>query len=347
MSGLRDIRERTNERASIAVIQSVNNASAVVHAALEDGGYDAAIVARRDVDQIPMDGNVVIVCPQEALTHATIQSLTSAFLAQPDWSAVPFVLIVDGDRRSEEIRIKLADLFAVANIVILTRPLSNLAFRSVIRAAVEGRRRQLEIRQHLLFQQELQHELNHRVKNTFATCHAIFQISLRQSSDQHELAAKFSARLNALSKVHDLLFAAGMEMMAVGRLIESVLEPYGDARDRFEVAGPALYLDRERALSLALVINELATNAAKYGALSVPHGKLHISWSRGSDRVQLVWAERNGPAVNAPVKLGYGTRFITASLSRLSGKADYDFQPKGLIVTISAPADEFLSQDET
>ena len=178
-------------------------------------------------------------------------------------------------------------------------------------------------------------ELNHRVKNTLATVQAL----ARQTFGKLEGAAVevFTDRLIALSGAHDLLTRGGWSKADLGELMQVCTRAHGE---RVECAGPDVSLDPHTAVALSMVFHELATNSAKYGALSAPTGRVGVNWriDRETGRLNVVWAETGGPAVVAPSKPSFGTRLIDNSIRReLKGAAHFDFRPQGLVFEASLP----------
>ncbi|WP_338036640.1 PAS domain-containing sensor histidine kinase [Arvimicrobium flavum] len=187
-------------------------------------------------------------------------------------------------------------------------------------------------------QRVLMNELKHRVKNVLATVRAIAMQTFRD--EEHRLArAAFDARLLALARAHDLLTAESWSGAELSALIAEVLSPYD--RGNFEIGGPRLRLPSEVVLPFSLALHELATNAAKYGALSVPSGQVSIRWSIMDDdspRLSLSWTERGGPAVHIPSHKGFGSRLVEGLLSvQLGGEVRIDYAAKGLVCEIDAP----------
>jgi two-component sensor histidine kinase len=186
---------------------------------------------------------------------------------------------------------------------------------------------------------EVMAELNHRVKNTLATVQAIARQSFRSGPLDSRARETFEARLQALSRAHDLLTRENWDGTDMASVVAQVLAPY--QRQRFEIGGPELRLTPRVALALTLALHELATNAAKYGALSVPTGRVTITWTvRPSDppHLALRWQERSGPPVSPPSQKGFGSRLIERSLAlELAGEVHISYEPNGVLCDISAP----------
>ena len=189
-------------------------------------------------------------------------------------------------------------------------------------------RRRIERHQNLLLD-----ELNHRVKNTLSTVQAMAMQTLKGV----DMTARdsFLARLFALSSQHDLLTLDNWEGASFEGVVRRALRPWrDDERPRFTVEGPAVHLDPKRALALGMGFHELATNAAKYGALSNTNGGIAVSWALEPDgkSLKLTWRERGGPVIAAPGRKGFGLRLIEHGLGReLGGVVRLDFQPEGLV----------------
>jgi len=187
-------------------------------------------------------------------------------------------------------------------------------------------------------QQLLVNELNHRVKNTLATVQSIAAQTFRDEADT-PARRWFDDRLMALSRVHDILNREHWEGAALGDIVLQSVAPLGDPqRRRFTIDGPELRIPPGMALSLAMALHELCTNAAKYGALSGRDGQVAIGWSARQDRLQFRWQETGGPPVRPPAAKGFGARLIERGLAReLGGSARLDFAPGGVVCEIDAP----------
>ncbi len=185
-------------------------------------------------------------------------------------------------------------------------------------------------------QQLMINELNHRVKNTLAVVQSLARHSLREGGAKG--LEQFNDRIYALASAHDLLTRRSWEGAELEELLAGALRPY-ESQVSFD--GPATPLAPNAAVALAMIFHELATNASKYGALSVETGRVDVTW-RAEGRTQLVvtWRERGGPAVKPPKHTGFGSRLITASLrGDLAGAAAFDYAPEGLtcVLTLLAP----------
>lgn len=187
-------------------------------------------------------------------------------------------------------------------------------------------------------------ELNHRVKNTLAIVQGIAQQSFKGTVDPATARRAFEGRLAALSEAHNLLTREHWGAVSMKQIIGDAVAPHGDAA-RFTIEGPDLPILPKTAISLALAVHELSTNAVKHGALSQPEGQVAIRWTcverDGRTRLALIWEERGGPKVTAPTRRGFGTRMIERGLAaELGGAVTIDFRPEGLVCTVDAPLPE-------
>jgi len=171
-------------------------------------------------------------------------------------------------------------------------------------------------------QQLLLLELEHRIKNTMALVEAIVGQTFRTASSKEDAESIIGGRLRALSHAHDALIHVNWSRTDIASVVNKALEPHRKGEGRIWISGAQTEISSRRALTLVLALHELATNAVKYGALSVPSGKVEITWkvlhANGSETLQFVWKETGGPTVTAPTKRGFGSRLIESTL-----KADF------------------------
>lgn len=172
-------------------------------------------------------------------------------------------------------------------------------------------------------------ELAHRLKNKLATLQSIVSYQLRQYP---QIRDDILSRLSALSVTDGLVIAAEGRGAHLHDILSAELAPYGASRVFLE--GPDTFLSPKLALTMALVFHELATNAAKHGALSDSVGRVSISWMVSERQLRLRWHESGGPTVAAPYSRGFGTRLLSGALDQFDGKLDMAFEPAGLVCTI-------------
>jgi two-component sensor histidine kinase/CheY-like chemotaxis protein len=209
--------------------------------------------------------------------------------------------------------------------------------RALAESQATAERRRAEQRLQLLVG-----ELGHRVKNTLATVSSIARLTLKRSRGLEEFERAFLGRLNALAEAHALVFRANWGETDLRRIIERTVAPFARDEGDFRLDGPPLQLPPKPALSLSLIIHELATNAVKYGALSSEKGFVAVSWRLDprDDQVKLRWKEAGGPTVRKPDSRGFGAQLIERSTRyELDGRAAMDFAPDGLDCRLDFPSD--------
>ncbi len=199
-------------------------------------------------------------------------------------------------------------------------------------------RKQADERQALLLA-----ELNHRVKNSLAVLQAIAERTMENAPSPETFVEAFSGRLRALAEAHTLLSDSEWQGPDVKQMIEIQVRPYsGGSMERINCTGPAIKLQPDLSLSIAFVLHELTTNAAKHGSLSVPEGRLDVTWDRvqrkGRDYLELSWIESGGPPVKVPTRKGFGSKLIDESLEfAFDGGVTRQFEPGGATAQIVVP----------
>jgi PAS domain S-box-containing protein len=186
-------------------------------------------------------------------------------------------------------------------------------------------------------------ELNHRVKNTLATVQSLASQTLRNTERSADARPMFEARLLALSRAHDVLTRQSWQGASLREVVDRALEPFRTGNDRIRVEGVDVRLSPKQALALSMALHELATNAAKYGALSNDGGRIEVAWRvalDGGAELQLTWTESGGPPVVPPARTGFGSRLIQRSLALdLGGATSIEYRPQGLVCVIKTPVE--------
>jgi two-component sensor histidine kinase len=181
-------------------------------------------------------------------------------------------------------------------------------------------------------------ELHHRIKNTLATVSAIASQSLRTATSVELGRQAIEGRLIALGRAHDLLLQARWTSTGLAHIVRGATEPY-ESRDtaRFSISGPEIKIISSSVIALAMTFNELCTNATKFGALSVPAGRIEIGWTIDQERLRLTWSEKDGPPVHPPTRRSFGTRMIETLGKQLGGEAHLAYEPAGFVYTLDVP----------
>jgi two-component sensor histidine kinase len=203
-------------------------------------------------------------------------------------------------------------------------------------------------------------ELHHRIKNTLATVSAIASQSLRNVPGAEHAQHAIEGRLLALGRAHDLLLQARWSSADLGKIVRGATEAFDNPDvPKFLIAGPDVRMTSGAVIAIAMTLNELCTNTTKFGALSVPAGRVEIAWTldprtqdyktpdhRTSDRkipdqrpqrLRLTWTEKDGPAVQPPEKRSFGTRLIETLGKQLNGVVALTYEPSGFVYALDVP----------
>lgn len=203
-----------------------------------------------------------------------------------------------------------------------------------------------QLRDSLRRQELLANEMGHRVKNVFAVTESIVRLTAGRAESSMDLAESLSRRLGALAEAHALARGTSLEEdseVDLNELLGVIIRPFQDAASsRVALSGPAVGCGPHSASALALVIHELATNAAKYGALTRPSGRVQIDWSRDEDKIVLTWRETSGPRIDsAPETDGFGSTLIRRTVTRqFRGELDEQWQPEGFVCRMTLSAEK-------
>ena len=183
-------------------------------------------------------------------------------------------------------------------------------------------------------------ELHHRIKNTLATVNAIASQSLRTATSIEHGRQAIEGRLIALGRAHDLLMQVSWANASLVATVRGATEPY-DAKGvgHFSITGPDIGITSGAVIALAMTFNELCTNTTKFGALSVPAGRIEIAWTvdEETQRLLLTWTEVGGPAVEAPTRRSFGTRMMGSLGQQLNGTVQLDYLPSGFVYVLDVP----------
>lgn len=205
--------------------------------------------------------------------------------------------------------------------------------------AAKKERENLQLLENDAYQKEMSLELAHRMKNQLALVQAIVSQTLRSATDIETLSATLNGRIGVLGKAHDMLIHGAAGHAYVEDIVGDTLAIYDDTR--LKMSGPKVEIAPRSALSLSLILHELGTNAAKYGALSTSEGMIEIRWTVSNDiepEFEMVWQEVGGPQVAEPSRRGAGSRLIMAGLGAGS-RVSLDYEPTGLRCNVTVPFD--------
>lgn len=321
----------------------------------KDADYLCRLLAEHDIDAAhspdvdDLDAQLaesagVLVATHEALTPEVLKTVATHLQAQPAWSEMPIVVLLDRASPNRRVRAELARSWPRSRQLFYERPVSAVELLSGIQSALLVRLRQRDVGDHIEREIELRRELNHRVKNILASVSSIFHMTRRGAGSIEELTEDFSGRLTALSNVHSAVFRADGETVSIREIADLTFAPYRvNGKDRIVTRGPDLILTREGGTTLALCLHELTTNAIKYGALSDPAGRVSFRWSLDDDVVSVEWNESGGPPVIEPTRAGYGTRYLRSALTGLFAQPPIiEFRASGLFCKASGSASRIV-----
>jgi two-component sensor histidine kinase len=177
-------------------------------------------------------------------------------------------------------------------------------------------------------------EMNHRVKNTLATLHAIAMQTLHNAPDLESATEALSRRIRSMALANDLLIQGAESGVDLKAVASRALEAFADSR--IDISGPSMEVSPKHVLSLSMAFHELATNATKYGALSAPEGRVKLAWKAANNVLLLNWAESGGPKVAPPTRHGFGSHLLEVVVRDIGGASVFDFRPDGVRCTITA-----------
>jgi len=187
-------------------------------------------------------------------------------------------------------------------------------------------------------------ELRHRVRNILSVVQALVSRTLAEASIAESHQAQVAGRLQALADAHDLLVNSDWQGVSIAKIIKTELKPFGD---RIEIDGEDLMLQASAVQSLALVIHELTTNAAKHGAFANGSGKVRVSWAvKGSDgnaRLHFLWQERGGPPAKIPLREGLGSKLLKTAMRSEGGEPHLIYGEEGLTYQFEVPVSALLA----
>lgn len=332
------VEDITAERASRERERAIQQRLEIALSAADQGVWDFDLLTRemiysdraKEIYGLPLDRPVSYETIRDA-THPDDYPFTSAQLLRSIDPAIR-------ERSRYEYRIVRPDgsirwALAFGEAVFDGPPGTERAVRYVGTIQDVTEAKQAERRQQLLVA-----ELDHRVKNTLAVVQGIAYQTLRGGDVPEAVAEAFAGRLQALASAHDILVNAGFESADLLGLARAVLAVHDGGGRRVHLEGEPVPISPQLAVNLAMAFHELATNAVKYGALSVPGGRVDLAWTLDGGRLNITWRESGGPPVAVPEGEGFGSRMIRRALaSESGGEVSLDFRPGGLLCRIDAP----------
>lgn len=279
------------------------------------------------------NGAALSVVVEEVVATEDLACLAEWIGSQPAWSDFPIVVLTGhGDMPGRnQLAQRLQDI--LGNVSFLERPFHPSTLVSVVRSALRSRRRQYQARDLLDRQDLLARELQHRTKNLLAVIQAIASASLRESQGREA----FFDRLHALAKAQDLIIEGAGRGALMKDVVRTALESFGT---RVAVDGPPVFLNPNTAQGFALIMHELATNAAKHGALSTDSGAVSVHWSIDTSSAEpaivFKWQERGGPPVTPPKRKGFGNILLERAVPTCGSPPHFDYSREGFSYQVRA-----------
>lgn len=338
---------------SVLIHAPLGGDAKAIAAQVEACGKSARICGRvKDLAQIVTEvgpeETLLCIVSEEGAGPDTGEVLAQAFETEPHWARLPVLFLVANAQKPPP-AVRLLDRRKNAPpFLVLGRPCRPAVLRHAIDVQAEARRRQFETRDLLerLEKEErrsrfLLSELRHRTRNSLAVLQAMFNMSVRSAKNVEDLRRAFGDRLNSLSVANGRLSEDGAGRVGLSDLVKEHVQPYTTASDQLRLSGPDVFLDEHTAFDFALVAHELATNAAKYGALSRAEGRVEVDWVREpeADLLRVTWRERGGPSVQTPTRQGLGSRLIYGFSPGTRG-AEVEFGTEGLVWTGWMPSED-------
>ena len=275
--------------------------------------------------QAMVGAGALMIVPNRAMSSADEASRSATSIGPSPRSAQEVVLLAEND--SLRLLLEQAGIDAKALLA---------------QAGIDAREREAADK----LQKLILGELHHRIKNTLATVSAIASQSFRAAPSIEHGQKAMEGRLAALGRAHDLLMQVSWANASLTHTLSGATEPY-DSRGarRFHFNGPDIRITSGAVIALAMTLNELCTNTTKFGALSIPAGRVEIAWTidEVKQRLRFVWTERGGPAVEPPTRRSFGTRMMESLGQQLNGQVQLAYEPSGFIYTLDVPLGSLIA----
>jgi two-component sensor histidine kinase/CheY-like chemotaxis protein len=275
--------------------------------------------------QAMVGAGALMIVPNRAMSSADEASRSATSIGPSPRSAQEVVLLAEND--SLRLLLEQAGIDAKALLA---------------QAGIDAREREAADK----LQKLILGELHHRIKNTLTTVSAIASQSFRAAPSIEHGQKAMEGRLAALGRAHDLLMQVSWANASLTHTLSGATEPY-DSRGarRFHFNGPDIRITSGAVIALAMTLNELCTNTTKFGALSIPAGRVEIAWTidEVKQRLRFVWTERGGPAVEPPTRRSFGTRMMESLGQQLNGQVQLAYEPSGFIYTLDVPLGSLIA----
>lgn len=289
---------------------------------------------REFIAEIKLGAGFAVLCEDLASTSPFLEQIDEWMHAQPPWSDFPFIMVTGRSDSPRRHRTAANTQARFGNINFLEQPFHPTTLVSLAATALRSRRRQYEARALLERYELLARELQHRTKNLLSVIVSISGASLREGGGGAEALI---ARLHSLAKAQDLIFEEGGNGALLDHIVSGIVDSFGA---RVAVEGPEVFLKASVAQGFALIVHELATNASKYGALTIPTGRVLVRWSLNlapdEPTITFTWQEQGGPPAVPPQHRGFGTLLLEKAVASAVEPPGFDYGPGGFTYEITA-----------
>lgn len=361
-SGRAPLGRRMIAISTVAILAPLGGDAAALARVVETSGFQARICASSEelaelLEAGPDSEPCLVLIAQEGADERAGRALAGAIERAPSWSRLPVVFVLADARRLPPASRIVDDEAGSAAPIVLERPVRPAILRRQLNALRQARQRQIETgelieqqRQSEEHQRFLTSELQHRITNSLSVLQSLFSLTARHETELKGFLDSFSGRLKSFSEAHRALGSTPDETRDLCEIMQKHVLPHCMRIEQFHYNGPKLRLRRDFAFQLALVVHELAINAAKYGALSCDAGKVTVSVScvdgegDGAGSFLVRWAETGGPPVEEPTRRGLGSALLH-SLSQEGVEASPRYLRSGFQWELSIAADHAIVED--
>lgn len=301
------------------------------------------------MDKEGPEGALFLIASEEGADDELGSTLGRILRSEPEWAQLPILFLTDSARRPPPALRMFADGEAPPFCIQIQRPASPRNLRQIFTTFAASRERQFNTRDLInsLRREEerssfLLAEMRHRVRNSLAILQALFRMSVDSAESLDELAKAFGDRLQNMSDAH-LGLTGEVNVTMLADLMREHVAPYAGTSEQLVLSGEPVELREKAAFDLALVAHELATNAAKYGALSTTSGRVEVTWTVApeSGTLQVTWQERGGPPVKPPSRYGLGTSLVASFAPTDDTEGEISFHEEGVTWEAALPPNTF------
>ena len=337
MTGPAD-RTREAER-TVAILAPSGLDGELLLSVASEGGPAFAVADGAALSAAIRDGRAdVVVLTQDALTDGLVADLARETGRLDPWHEVPLLVLVDAEANTVDAVRRLEQALPQMRVLVRQRPVRPVEMAGTLVQMRRTRARQMDLGRHLDRERQLRRELNHRVKNILSSVQGLYHLTARASPSEAAFHAAFSARLDALARIHAVLFAQDYADVPLAPAIAAALAPFAEGADDspIRLEFEPVMMGAEAALALALAVHELAADAAESGMLDAGGPPLRVRLSAAPDHVRLDWHVPQ-TAEQPELPSGFGARFVRSTVRQWGGTVAFGHGEDGLLVQITIP----------